>query len=388
MNTKLIEEFKKQHAECTELLNSTSADARSVMTEIQSDYHNSVVENIPKDFGDFLYNALGTKINSQRKVTLNTEYCNAKGYYEQAKNNNRTIDEHLKYTATHYYGGYGYNNSKEQNFSYITTGKRFGFSYYTDTGKLYTKFIGGRQLFYFLTQEHVDLISNKLKRKCAQEFLNFRNNYIAKLAEVGKSLIDTDIPIRMATISQITFRNKFSKSGYGGDDTKYNMVENIADSKIHNVAIDLPTVECWDKTSKPSKNTFEYGRDNGTSVSLYALRRIKKNKKYELCGDFIYTYDSITGGVLGADKSNRVSTTSPSDVYDVLTNFGIKSDASYNQDVVTYNDKLTLDWDKILSDDSVKQKLDDICKFYNTASKAIATLKQRHAGLIFINGTF
>lgn len=394
MSNKIIKELEACNKEYEKLLDDTVDKVKPLIDGIQKTYHDNVIKNIPIDFGDYLSNALGAKVNSQRKTVINMDYCASKDYVALAKKGKVTVDEYLRKKAMEY----SYWNKGEQNFTHITTGKSFGFSYYTRPknnsvgGKLYTKTIHKSQLFYFLTQEHVDLISNKAKRKCAQEFLNFRNNYVAKLNDIGNTTLDGGIPVKVATISKVRFQNKYKT---GGDGVKnYHIVEDITNDTIDKIVVGVPTVKKWDKKSLPEKRYFEYGTNKNNIVNIFVLKSVKDeddDAKYIVYGDIHYGYDFVNAGILGAKSDNSgILYMQSYDMRDHLGKAGIidKSKYGYSSNEYRVNDKLTLNWDEIISNKNVKSTLDDIVTFYNSAGKAIATLKQRHAGLVFINGSF
>jgi hypothetical protein len=239
----LHDDFQNEIADAIEKTNKASEDDLN-------QFQRNTMDNIAQQFGDFLYTALGDRVTGQRNSVLNKRLLESeKGQrlLETAKSNNQTIEEYLISDQKKYgYQAKWYNHNPVQ--IYITAGRKFGVSYFTGDGnRVHTIYFGAGQCFKYLTQEHVDCVRNKQKRKCAQDFLKFRDDFVDGIDSINSKLIHIPMNVKLGVASCITKTKKINQNGSYTDRSKnsYTIMDDYIDGKITHMMVNAPSISIW-----------------------------------------------------------------------------------------------------------------------------------------------
>ena len=197
------DKLKEWDADCKVELEIANDRVNAVIESDADSFRHNTLENIPQNFGDFLYTSLGDRVAGQRSSVLNKVFIEetdqGKKIAKMAEDANQTVEEYFK----------SHNCYNLQIL--LTAGRKFGVSYYTGSnGRVHTRYFGKGRCFANLTQGHVDCIKNKRKRKCVQSFLNYRNEFISEHSKLSQQLVPVDISAKLAVISAVTAKKKIN----------------------------------------------------------------------------------------------------------------------------------------------------------------------------------
>ena len=98
--SKYDDQLRTWNKECkTKLSDATTALDNECEDDVDS-FRRNVLDNIPQQFGDFLYTALGDRVTGQRRSVLNQVYLEnnytGKRIVEMANAQNQTVEDYCK----------------------------------------------------------------------------------------------------------------------------------------------------------------------------------------------------------------------------------------------------------------------------------------------------
>lgn len=388
--SKYDDSAKAWRDECIETLEEAKTKADEAIEGSFDQFRQNSLGNIPQQFGEFLYTALGDRVTGQRCSVVNKTYFETsnKGLdvANRASNAEMTIEDYLSDPRK------SWNHRHIQ--LYITTGRKFGVSYFTgDSKRVHTIYVGKAGCFKYLTQEHVDCIKNKQKRKCAQDFLDFRNDYVTGMENLTDCLVDTKVPIKLGVVSCLTKSKKInSYAGSYRDNTvdTYVVMDGVAEDTITHTIATIQTEKVWDKISALDSRSVK--RDHLVSpsfISLVFLNIDDEKKTIKVIGnvdmDMIDSCSVHHTLQVATDFSNR-RTLNHSDAcnigYQITREPALKA---YVNNSVEDCGGIILNMDEIIQNPLIRNELDKRVKFYNDMSDRLQRLKHEHATLYFVN---
>jgi len=400
--------LKETSKEGEELISEAQGRLLDLIKDYQTRFDTAVNSNIYDDFGSYLYNALGNKINSNNKnavLSVWAESVKGKELIKQAKDSKQDLIKTIaRYNdhKTHWEPA----SRKSYIITHVVTGKKFALAYITPKCIVRTVPIPDRALFFALTQEHVDLISNKDKRICAQEFLNFRDNYIKILKDLNETaIVDVDVSTNVAEFKVISVMNRVSKQEYGRDKDTYISVDKISKMHFNHVHISIPidpkTLDVYDNAINHPRR-YSHGlesRNFGSVISVHPDRHTVMIHNADIKVVAGARHATYFGSINLCEKESDTCLV-PSDVLSSSTasicQFVNLKDAfdgptvrkDFDVERITQNTGFMLDYEDLLNDPKVQKAIDRRIKFFETATKTLEHLKTKHAKLIFLHGLF
>jgi hypothetical protein len=363
--------------------------------EVDSDtFTKNVIDNIPQQFGDFLYTALGDRVTGQRSSVVNTEFIkNNPEMAQSAKDAGISMEKYLSQKASAERNPYNINIDQPQAF--ITAGRKFGVSYFTSGGsRMHTIYFGSGQAFKYLTQDHVDCIKNKEKRNCTQTFLDFRDNFIVGLNGMNNMLIETPIDIDLGVVSILNKKLKVSNHYRYPNDrehdregkTQFNCMDTIKEGKITHTIVSMQDYKLWDKKSIITSRSV---RSNNVSLPSYiSLVFVNMNhKNISVVGNVDIGVSEVRHGLEHADDNSCSSVSNHLSFVQRdhrITN-SLALPENYRQLDVIDSSGILMNMDKVMDNPAVRAILDDRLKFYMDSSARLQELKHENAALYFVN---
>ncbi len=410
MDSKVIDFLKEADKECAELINKTDGDIRDFISEYQKRFDNSVDDSIYATFGEYLCNALGKKINSQTKNKMLQAYLDTnkdnlvvdiskdKDMSKTRPMNDEEIRAYLKDRARRD-NYYSYGNKKEYKISHATVGKNFGMGYVTPAGSVYSISIPTNYIFFYLTQEHVDIISNKQKRACAQDFLQFRDSFMTirdKLLKDNVVKEDINVPVEIARLNKVSATNAVS-TGYDSKKRRYLIHEKNVKGKVNTVEFLMKNVgisggkdtiaSLINTTSHRMRRHFKSHNDGKHSIVINAFKRNAQNELTYYGSIQMQEKESYTPLDIEHIKSGNKTCWFAKDMSSSYYARDWSPEAAASKALGT-SLGFMLDWKDVLSTPAVREKLEKRIKFFEGASKTLHHLKKKHAALVFIHGVF
>jgi len=391
--SKTLDYLKTADEDCTKILTDAETKVNDAIEADVEQLQRNSLDNIPQQFGDFLYTALGDRVTGARSSVINTTFFESdpKGIViaERAKAAGITIDEQCKQDEikTSKQSYYGMNWNRPQVF--ISTGRKFGVSYFTGSkGRTHTIYFGAGMCFKYLTQDHVKCVKNKEKRQCVQDFLDFRNAYVDGMAEILNSVIETPVPIRVGIVSTVSTNNKYNRGGYRSQNSQKNfsIMEDVIDDAITHTLVEAPKIEVWDKISKVRSGTAKRAQNNATSgyVSLTFLKI--DDKTVVPMGNIDIGMGQVCHSLKGATRPHNtnviVRLDNVNNYFRLTSNPALKSYSGYDTGLPK---GMILNMDEVIQNPAVHDILDKRIKFQNEMSVKLQELKHTHATLYFIN---
>jgi len=376
MNMQYKEILMDANKEAIEVLQNQGLSVNIILDEYQDRLRRNTLENIPLQFGTFLYTALGDNVNSTLKSVINKKYFEtdtwAKSIADSAKNANMELADYLKANNNGKFSGL---------YAYLSTGRKFGITYYTNRNT-HTMYMSPQSCFKYLQQEHVDCICNKEKRKCAQGFLDFRNEYVDTVNNLNHKLIPTPIDITMVKVYNTNIKSKFGDR-YDSRNN-YIMLDKPTYKTITHTEVHIDEIDVWD-CAKPSKCEVKGNSAKNIAHIDMTFVNINDDKKEisRICNADIdmentnHTYKNIDYAQDVMQKGKYASTyynIGDNPVYNSRSYHSIKSD-----------DSLILNMDEVLKNPTVQSILEERIKFYGDMSIKLQELKHANATLYFLN---
>lgn len=363
-------------------------------------FQRNTLDNIEQQFGDFLYTALGDRVTGQRSSVLNTklfaETEEGKLIAKNADAKGQTIEEHLAevqktegYTSsTPRYMRYGKQNPVQL---YITAGRKFGVSYFTGEGdRVHTIYFGSGKCFKYLTQDHVECIKNKQKKQCAQDFLDFRDDFVSGINEMGNKIVPTPVDVKLAVMSSITKAKKINKSAGSYNDTSksnYTIIDEVVDGQITHMMCCVPELKLWDGVSAIASRGVKRDIVHAPSYLSFVLLNVQGDSM-SVMGNLDIGIDTMAHSLQTTGDFNTRQIENHIDDCDRHYRLG-EHPAMKNSDMRNkqQNDSqgVLLELDKVLQDATVHAEIERCIKFYNDMSLRLQALKHDHASLYFVN---
>lgn len=351
------------------------------------------MENIPQQFGEFLYVALGDRVTGQRSSVVNKTYVekNPAGVdlAKRASDAGVSIEDQARAEQTKpLYPRRGWERNSSLQL-WITVGRKFGVSYPTGDGsRVHTKYFGAGLCFKYLTQEHVDCVKNRLKRECVQSFLDFRNDFIEQQNELVDQLIPTPIPVNLGVVSCVMKTKKInSRSGSYNDDTKttYTVMDGVVCSDITHTIATINKVALWDKHSTIdhcSSDTIS----EPTFVSLTFINMNDADRSIKIIGNVDLSMKECATSMQTAHKYgsrnvlNHIACVMPTHSFGDQP--ALKAYSNYN---VQDAEGVLLNMHEVLEHPAIRAEMDKRISFYNKMSDRLQQLKHQNATLYFVN---
>ena len=378
-DTSYINTLEQNQTDCSVICNNECSKTDEVLETYKTQFQPNIMNNIQTDFCDYLDVIVGKRLNGRLRSELNTTCYNS----IFAKDNVAKLppEEHIKNII--------YNKvwTLRNKPLYITTGRNFGVSQYTNNTKR-TRYIYKSMYFSHLTQEHVNCIKEKLVRDCVQEFIDFRNEFITKNKMLYNKLIPVNIPAKTAYISNVTKEPAFS--GHNSNSVPYKILDKISDDVITHIYCTISKTSIWDKVSALSSydikrsayNNERYADKTASMISVNFITKTDGNNNYDsnkdttylnIVGNFDMTIDNIVHSLQTSELRTGVVNRIRHDTIDI-------PDYSILPSI-----KILFDMDKVLQHPSVKDEIDKRIKFYIDASTTLQELKYKYASLYFCN---
>jgi hypothetical protein len=402
--SKYDEYLKSANEECQAELKTAQDETKNTLEPTVEKFQRNSLDNIPQQFGDFLYIALGDRVTGQRSSVLNKTYAENNGHAvelaERAEEQGRTLEEQAKHEQAEYEKKYGnaptYQRrwvTHRQHQLWITAGRKFGVSYITGKGdRFHTIYFGEGECFQYLTQEHVECVKNKLKRKCTQDFLDFRNDFVSGTDELANQLIEVDVPARLGVISCVTKSPKINSHAGSYNDQKqetFHILDEVVDAKITHLIATVNKVDIWDKETDVSSNARRGVRSVPSYLSLVFLDINDEDKEIKILGNVDMNISEVRSSIQRATQFNVRETLFNLDEvemphYRFTDHEALKSQYRNNYSVRDA-DGILMNLGDILVHPSVSKELDKRVKFYNDMSDRLQKLKHDNATLYFVN---
>ena len=398
--SKYDDNLKSWNDECIETLSEAERKATLACEPDVEQFQRNTLDNIPQQFGDFLYTALGDRVTGQRSSVINKSLFEdgAEGYgdFEQAKNAGKDIETFLReeQKTEMLKPSYMRRWNRSQLQLYITAGRKFGVSYLTGEGnRVHTIYFGAGSCFQYLTQEHVDCVKNKLKRECTQDFLNFRNDFVKGVAELNNKIIETPVDVKLGLVSCVTKSPKVNSMADSYNDlTKKTFVilDNVVTDKITHTIATIHDIQVWDKRTNINNHEGKIVDVNCPSyVSFMFFSIDDASKKLSLIGnvdigikDMVHSLQNIT---TFNNRQVEHHIESYAMQYNITNNPAFNNTKCSKYGVVDAQGVL-LNMDEVLQAPCIREQIDKRIKFYNEMSVRLQELKHKHSTLYFING--
>ncbi|MCP3686742.1 MAG: hypothetical protein GY861_29235 [bacterium] len=393
--SKYIETLQGWNDETVSMAKDIQYKVGEILEPISERFKTESLNNIPQVFGEFLYSALGDRVTGQRSSKLNMTLfekdSKCKGIATVATHNGTTIEEEL--VADYKANGRYYDNthtSINRNIqAYITAGRKFGISYLTGNGdRVHTMYYSAGSCFKFLTQEHVDCIKNKAKRKMTQDFLDFRDEMSASIDSINNKLIPVDIPIKHGIISNINTRNKYDTGYKPESENNFLVIDSVLESKITHLMIDTIDLNVWDKVEY--LNSYDLKRETNNTpsyISMTFLNINDANAVVTILGNVDLDMDGILTGI---DHVADPYNTKPTNRTDARRNHNRITDEGALKNYIQYGycqaKGFIMNMNEVLTDDIVSAKLNEAVDCFNNISFKLQEVKRNNVDMYFLNG--
>lgn len=386
--------------ECVQTIKTASDKVDSFMKPYVEKFQNNILNNIPQEFGNFLYAALGDKITGQRNFVVNNKYF-AENY------NGKKISEraHLAGTSVIKYIKNSYWNDKIMTFearsrrykeidiqAYLTAGRKFGISYFANSRRIHTMYFGAGQCFRFLRPEHVQCVKNKLKRECAHDFLNFRDEVLNGIEKLSSEIIEVNVPIKLAQVFRVSKTNKLSQyDGYSAP-SNYILMEGIVDSMITHVISVIPKYDVWNGYDTVYSGELKKDEvEHPSFISLIFMNINKNENAYKIIANVDIDINNMNNTLQKAHLYNESEIMNIVEGHEkIRSNYKYKksiiSETEYDNYTLKSTEGIILNLDEVLKNPTVTDFLEKRIQFFNNISENLQQLKYKHSTLYFING--
>jgi hypothetical protein len=390
------EYLKQAHEDCQTTIKEAQAKASDAIEADVEQLRRHSLDNIPQKFGDFLYTALGDRITGQRSSVMNTTYIennsNVVALGKRAEANGISLEKFVRQEQADYIPNNWSSHFQPQ--LWITAGRKFGVSYVTGENgqRSHTIYFGAGSCFAHLTQEHVDCVKNKLKRACAQSFLDFRDEFLDGIEDLSDKVIPVSVPVKLGVVSCITKSPMINANAHGYSDRAkktFTVMDNVVDDEITDVIANVNTIEVWDKVTDLSSGSVGSEKvDIPTYVSLTFLKINDTNKTHTIIGNVDIGMDDVATSSQNMDSFANRGVLNRLDCITEHHRFQ-HSQSMYKAGYADYSPRdsngIVLNMDEVLQNPTVKAELDKRIKFYNDMSDKLQKMKHDHATLYFVN---
>lgn len=391
------DQFERWNQETKQVFEQTTNEVKSFIKSIQQRLRENTIRNIPVDFGKFLYSCLGDRINGQRQSVLNMDMLNNRGYPDLAKEKNCTIEEYLKKHDKRH----NWRNNGEEFYdtqAWFTAGRLFGISYVNAPDRLHTMHIEEGMIFKYLMQEHVDCVKNKLKRKCCQDFLNFRNDFVTGLSKLN-GLIDINVPVKIAVVSQIVTGVKYNYMNIYHGNSAAIVIDKVYDDVVKQASFSLPEFDIWDRMVGVNAHTLKHSSDELYPVFSLQFGSVTNDKTVPLTTkvfgniDISSTMSSNTYDTLFNTNENRILQQNvDSDEllgFNHIVNNAHTNNKKYLTDRNTvFSDGIVMNISDLINHPAVIDGVNKRVDFFCENSKKLQDMKHEYVGLYMTNGDF
>ena len=355
--SKLSERTRIENEERQKVFNESISDVLTAWDSCKN-------KNFINSFNEFLDNVMGKHVNSKSKWALNTKWAESKGLLSHLKD--IPAPELLKKLSEYTY-----------NPSIVSVGKEFAISTMKSKGYISSKHvisntsIPAGNLFKYITKDHVNLVNNKAKRAAIADFVVLRDAYIKQIRDNMCTDIQVNIPVKTAKFSSIEIKNVLLCDE---DSTEYIIRDDEKAGEINGVRITLS--HCPEMSWN---SMYNYRDVKMCSVNnQFDIKVISYTKK-----DNNYTYFNRL--ILSIEPDSCVSPVDP--IY-MRQPFSLSDlHHTYGGNAIVA-DRLITNYEDIVNHPEVKATIMARIKLYQTAYKSLYYLKTKHAGLIFLHGTF
>lgn len=389
--------------ECVQTIKTASANVDTVIEQSAEQFQKNSLDNIPQQFGDFLYAALGDRVTGQRSSVLNDLYFaenrTGKRMTESAETAGMDLIDYIKKIQKERHSlskwERTYSSAPTEVQAYLTAGRKFGISYLTSNGeRVHTMYFGSGQSFRFIRKEHVSCVKNRLKKECTQDFIDFRDDFFAGIQELSSEMVAINAPARLAQVSWVSKTDKLREHGgtYIHKPTQYIIMDGILDSTITHVICVLPKLDIWNGydnvTSGELKKNDIYCP---TFISLLFLHINEETSQYSIVANVDMDMKNTAHTLQLAHNWNVQNTTHLVEGHQSIRNNyrydrSILSETPYSNYTATDAAGIILNLDEVLKNPTVEAMMEKRIKFFNDMSERLQQLKHSHATLYFING--
>lgn len=394
------EQLKQWEQDCTNKLVTANDVTTGKCQHLVEQFQKNTLDNIPQQFGDFLYTALGDRVTGQRSSIINKDFFDIGGAGHNiavsAANENMTIEDYLAKLIKEDNAQPSYMRRMSQSRPtqlYLTAGRKFGVSYFTGEGdRVHTAYFGAGECFRFLTQEHVDCVKNNLKRKCVQEFLNFKNEFVDGMKALNNVIIQTPVATRLGVVSCVTKSPKINTNSSTYNDTKaksFVVMDNEIDDSITHTMFVMQEPKVWDKKSYIDSSVAKQEKVDAPSYMSMTFLKID-NEKHTIT--IVANFD--IGMTESAHSLNRMTNFNDRSVefhidacsrpYRFTENNAIRN-SNYSEYMLVDCSGIALNLGEVIKTPCVYDEIKKRIDFYNQMSLKLQTLKHDNASLYFVN---
>lgn len=301
--------------------------AKNVIADTLKKIKQEVNLNWGKEWGRSLQYSLGTTVNSDRKLTAIT------------------------------------NSSGWRDVTSVVTGLKFGFYVH---GRSTAVSIPYEWFWKYLTDEHVDMITSKTKKKTAGEFIHIRNNLTEGLKKLVKSPGLTgkepyrreDIDIADAAVMET------DNVQYGSGDKHMLITKKYGVQLIYATLSDRTELLTHNTISNYTYNSWDLRKippqaNVGPRIGIVIFTE-KKNMPV-ICGEFLMKGDKFTTPI-------------------AIDPFKADTGALRRNDT-----GILLDYEKVLNHESIQSIISDYINPWITATEELEELKKKYASTILLN---
>lgn len=395
------DQFNIWKAESERVFGESKQGIIALMEPIQKTIKDECIDNIPANFGKFLYSCLGDRVVGQTNSVVNRAWLNSekgKRMVELATGKNCTIEEYLE--KHDYRKSWDDKKVFNQTQAFLSAGRKFGVTYVTGCGdRSHTIYFEEGSIFRYLMQEHVDCILNKEKKKCTQAFLDYRNEFLGELKTLSAEVLTIGVPVKIAKVVSLTTQAQFNRYEQRESNLSATVIQDITEDVVELATITMPMFDVWDGAgslaSHSAKGTsdlniafsIQFGSMKGTKVS----RRSPNHKQVTVYGNvdvsvdqLAQTVDVIDSGsdkhVLGIHDTNGLP-----DFCCVVNNIDQHVERYYANECVTNPDGLVINMVDLVAHPNVQGAIQKRLEFYKTWSTKLQDLKHSFAGLYFLH---
>ena len=378
-------------------------NVNALMTPIQESLKNNCIENIPANFGTFLYSCLGDRVVGQTKSVVNKTWLDTtdKGKFikEKAEQKKCSVDEYLEKHDYHT----DYNGKKifNQTQAFLTAGRRFGVSYVTGCGdRSHTIYFEDGSIFYYMTQEHIDCIPNKAKKECCQAFLDYRNEFIRELNNLNdNNIMQIGIPVRIAKMTNLTTQSLFNRYEDRDNDLSGHVIEHIHDDVVEMATISTPHFHIWNKTDNVCSSSARGSRhklDPCFSVQFGSMAKGLKvgsrggAKITKLFCNVDISVKEIHHSLMAlyTHTDNPLIQTNATDIvrgFNDVINQTPSGGRYYGNQNTVYANGIVLNMTDLINHPAVQNAINVRLDFFKVWSTKLQELKHANAGMYFLN---
>lgn len=360
--------------------------------EMKPLFSDTMVKNIPEEFGNVLEHIIKVGFRFVSKRVLNNKLLNESTYTEAlrklAKQENfPSVIEYVKHLEHNYltninfeppYGMYSMFSRKERCL-YMQIGRSGIGTAHISKRKLRNDNFTKQQYFQYLTQQHVDIIPDAKIKTCVQDFLDYRNNFMAGFEALQNKTIPVDVTTTLIKTSTVNYKTVINHDNKPQMDNNYFIFEKEEPITINEMFVSLYTGQplTWDKLTLEHNN---YSTTTQTQINISFIHR--KTKEFSPLQHLTVMLASDISKYIKYDLKAK----SPASTYNGTYRTNVHNEGShYNSREAYLTNGFTTKFAEVLQHPEVATVINNIMKFYTEQSKLFNELKEKYVSLIVLN---